>query len=1058
MPDFSEDTLENSIIGIFETLGWQSQSCYEEVFGADGTLGRETPADVVLIKKLRSKLEQLNPDKPKDAIDQAIAEIIRNRSMLSTFSANEEIYKLLKDGVKVEYHGSDGHRTHGKVQIIDWRNAKNNEFFLAKQLWISGQMYKRRADLVGYINGMPILFIELKAAHKRIEDSYRNNLTDYKSTIPQIFWYNALIVLSNGDEAKLGSITSTWEYFNDWKRINDENEQGVIDVETLVKGVCDPEKLLDIIENFTLFTQIGGTPVKIIPKNHQFLGVNNVYKRFNNIHEIDGRLGVFWHTQGSGKSVSMMALGQKVLRTLPGNWTFVIVTDRVDLDDQIYKNFADAGVVTEPQERVRAQSGDDLKNKLSKEDHRFLFTTIHKFGTKPGEKYPELSQRDDVIVITDEAHRTEYGSYALNMRHALPNASFIGFTGTPLIGKSDEKTKEVFGDYVSIYDFSQSIEDKATVPLYYENRLKKLKFADKDLFEQELSQLIDTADLDIDQEVKLEREFAQEKHLIIREDRLEAVAEDIVNHYMARGFQGKAMVVSIDKATAVKMYNKVQKYWQKYLEDLRNKADSADPIQQEELSKTIAYMEMVDMAVVVSSSQNEIAEMTKQGVDIIPHRDRMNREDLAAKFKNPKDPLQIVFLCAMWFTGFDVPHCSTLYLDKPMKDHTLMQTIARANRVYPGKTAGFIVDYISIFKNLKKALAIYAVGRRDEEEMPILDKEELIKELRKLATINREFLSARGVDIEKMKQADTLHLVKLLNEAVDAIVANESLKSEFINKYNLFSKVYKAILPDDSAHEFSDLAGILRAIASKIQSLTPEVDIEEIKGEIEKLLDRSILPESYILRDPSGPYKPIDISNIDFEKMKRDFDEGKKHIELERLKNAIKQRLEEMIVRNRTRLDWRDKFEELLQKYNDGQMDMNSFFDQLLKFSKSLNEEDQRKIALGLSEEETAIYDLLTKPKILLTEEENMKVKEAAKRVLERLKSKELVMDWRLGEQNRARVRVAISEELDSLPEDKYPRVLFQKKCEDVYLHVYDSYWGSGNSVYQTIRQNDLNS
>ena len=1048
MLNFSEDSLENATIDIFKSLGWNSQNCFEETYGTEGTLGRETPADVVLVRRLRSKLEEFNSDKPKEAIDQAIAELTRNRSMLSPFSANQEVYKLLKEGVKVEYHGPDGHRTHGRVQLIDWRNPNNNDYFLAKQLWISGDMYKRRADLVGFINGIPLLFIELKAVHQRIQDSYRNNLTDYKDTIPQIFWYNALIILSNGDEAKVGSITSTWEYFNDWKRINDENEQGVVDVETLVRGICDRGRLLDIVENFTLFTQIGGRPVKIIPKNHQFLGVNNVYNKFDNIHELEGKLGVFWHTQGSGKSVSIMALGQKVLRTKPGNWTFVIVTDRVDLDDQIYKNFADAGIVTEPLERVRAQNGDDLKTKLSTEDHRFLFTTIHKFGTLPGELYPKLSQRDDVIVITDEAHRTEYGTYALNMRHALPRASFIGFTGTPLIGKSDERTKEVFGDYVSKYNFTQSIEDKATVPLYYENRLKKLKFDDKDKFVTELTELIENAELDVDQEEKLEREFAQEKHLIIREDRLEAVAEDIVNHFMARGFQGKAMVVSIDKATAVKMYNKVQIYWHKYIEELRKKASSVEPFEQDDLSKTIAYMETMDMAVVVSSSQNEVAQMKQQGVDIVPHRERMNREDLAAKFKDPKDQLQIVFLCAMWFTGFDVPHCSTLYLDKPMKDHTLMQTISRANRVYPGKTAGFIVDYISIFKNLKKALAIYATGRGNEGEMPIMDKEELVKELEKLAIINQEFLEARGVNIEAMKQADALILVKLLNEAVDAIVAGESHKSEFINNFNLFTRAYKAVMPDDSAHEYSDLAGILRAISYKIQSISPEVNIDDIKGEVEKLLDRSILPESYVVRDPEGKYQPIDISKIDFGQMKRDFSEGQKHIELERLKNAINQRLNEMILRNRSRLDWKEKFEKLLKKYNEGQMDMGSFFDQLMEYGQALNEEDQRKLAVGLGEEELAIYDLLMKPAILLSDEEKEKVKKAAKRVLERLKTKELVMDWRLGEQNRARVRVAISEELDSLPEDKYPRVIFQKKCEEVYTHVYDSYWGSGKSVY----------
>ena len=400
----------------------------------------------------------------------------------------------------------------------------------------------------------------------------------------------------------------------------------------------------------------------------------------------------------------MMFFAQKVLRKVPGNWTFVIVTDRQELDGQIYKNFASAGVVTEG--HAQAESSQHLRQLLS-EDHRYVFTLIHKFRTEQGETHPVLSERRDIIVITDEAHRSQYDTLALNMRTALPNAAFLAFTGTPLI-VGEEKTRQVFGDYVSVYDFHQSVEDGATVPLYYENRIPELQLINENLNE-DMERLLEAAELDEAQEKKLEREFAREYHLITRDDRLEAVAKDLVEHFTGRGFQGKAMMICIDKATAVRMYDKVQRH----LGASRSRRCGAELGGSDGRGTAarsrgrIACMKETDMAVVVSQGQNEIAEMAEKGLDIRPHRKRMVEEDLETKFKNPDDPFRLVFVCAMWMTGFDVPSCSTLYLDKPMRNHTLMQTIARANRVYPGKVSGLIVDYAGVFRNLEKALAIY---------------------------------------------------------------------------------------------------------------------------------------------------------------------------------------------------------------------------------------------------------------------------------------------------------------------------------------------------------------
>ncbi|MDI6784928.1 MAG: HsdR family type I site-specific deoxyribonuclease, partial [bacterium] len=446
------------------------------------------------------------------------------------------------------------------------------------------------------------------------------------------------------------------------------------------------------------------TPPVVIPAQ---AGIQTTASASPRVRE-DGsnKLGVFWHTQGSGKSISMIFLAQKVLRKIPGNWTFVIITDRKELDKQIYDNFVHTGAVSETQ--TQADSSAHLRQLLM-EDHRYVFTLIHKFRTETGEKHPVLSTRSDIIVITDEAHRTQYDTLALNMRTALPNASFIAFTGTPLI-VGEEKTRLVFGDYISIYNFKQSVDDKATVPLYYENRIPELQLTNENLNE-DMQQMLEEAELDEEQEKKLEREFSREYHLITRKDRLETIARDIVVHFINRGFRGKAMVVCIDKATAVKMYDTVKKHWKAYIPVLQQElARETDETKQAELSDKLCYMRETDMAVVVSQAQNEIDEMRKKGLDILPHRKRMVKEDLDTKFKDSEDKFRLVFVCAMWMTGFDAPACSTIYLDKPMRNHTLMQTIARANRVFRDKVNGLIVDYVGVFRDLQKALAIYGSG------------------------------------------------------------------------------------------------------------------------------------------------------------------------------------------------------------------------------------------------------------------------------------------------------------------------------------------------------------
>jgi type I restriction enzyme R subunit len=1051
--NYSEDILiEQPTIDLFAELGYATANTFHEKLGRHGTLGRETEDEVVLVPRLRVALQRLNPDLPYEAIELAIKELTRDRSALSPANANSEIYQSLKNGIPIRISAGEDAELVEVVRVIDWNNPTNNDFFLASQFWISGEMYRKRADLVGFINGLPLIFIELKTAHKRVENAYHDNLRDYKDTIPQIFWYNAFIILSNGHQSRIGSMTAGWEHFFEWKKISNEQEKGVVSLETMIRGTCEKSRLLDIVENFTLFSSAGGALVKLIAKNHQFLGVNNALAAVSSLRDNQGRLGVFWHTQGSGKSYSMVFFSQKVLRKIIGNWTFLIVTDRQELDDQIYKTFQDVGAVTEIQ--VQAESGDHLKQ-LLQEDHRNIFTLIHKFRTEKGQNYPKLSDRSDIIVMTDEAHRTQYDILALNMRNALPNAAFIGFTGTPLI-VGEEKTRQVFGDYVSIYNFRQSVEDGTTVALYYENRIPALQLTNVEL-NTDMEELIGDVELNEGQQRRLEHEFAREYQLITRDERLEKIAEDIVAHFMSRGQMGKAMVISIDKATAVCMYNKVQKYWQRYLEGLKKKLAgyTKGGSEWQLLQQKITYMETTDMAVVISKSQNEIDDLRRKGLDIIPHRRRMEQEDLEMKFKDADEPLRIVFVCAMWITGFDVPSLSTLYLDKPMRNHTLMQTIARANRVFEDKVSGLIVDYAGVFRDLQKALAIYGSGSGGdikEGDVPVKDKGELVTDLRSKINETRTFCEERGIDIQAILAATPkgFQRISLVQDAVDVLVVNDEIKKKYLSLANSVAKLYKAILPDLSATAFSGIVALFVVIAREILSLASGSDISEIMGGVEQLLDISVATKDYIIREPDVAYETqplIDLNQIDFDALQAQFKTKHKHIEFEKLRGAVEFKLKKMVRLNKSRTDYFERFQRLIDAYNTDSENVELHLHQLMAFTRTLNQEEQRHISEQLSEEELAIFDLLTRPNPPLTEQEKSEVKKVARTLLETLKREKLVLDWRKKQQAKADVHVTIEEILDRLP-PSYSQEVYVQLCIDVFQHVYESYFGQGKSVY----------
>ncbi len=1039
MNEFSEDKLiEQTAIKLFGEL-WGAENFANAYSGeTDAEFGRDNPGEVVLMNYLKIALVKLNPNVSTESLNLAIDEITKDRSAMSMVNANHEVWQLIRDGVKVETENGKGEQQTETVKVIDFENPADNHFMLVSQLWITGELHTRRPDLIGFVNGLPLVLIELKASHKNLRNAYSQNIRDYKDTIPQLFWYNAFIIISNGIESKVGTLTGAYEHFNEWKKIKDEKEVGKVSLETVIKGACEPVRLLDIVENFILFDDSRGERVKAIARYFQYFGVNRAFEEVKNRDKNKGRLGVFWHTQGSGKSYSMVFLSQKVFRKLTGNFTFVVVTDRKELDRQIYKTFAACGTVYE--DEVHAESIEHLQQLLG-EDHRHVFTLIQKFA-----EAKKLSGRSDVIVMADEAHRTQYDRMAANMRISLPNASFIGFTGTPLMAGGEEKTREAFGDYISTYNFAQSVEDGATVPLYYENRVSKLENVNPDI-QKDLEKVMNFYDLAPEEEEKLEQEFSTFYRLITCEDRLNKVAEDIVSHFTARGYNGKAMVVSIDKKTAVRMYIKVKEQMQRHLAKLNIALSKAsDEHEKEKIGQVIEQYEGIDMAVVVSQSQNEIADMEEFEIDMRPLRARIQNEDLETKFKDPDSNFRIVFVCAMWITGFDVLNLSTLYLDRPLKNHTLMQTIARANRVYPGKTNGLIVDYIGVFRNLQRALSVYATPESGTSIDDIIkEKEQLIEFLVSSVKQTREFLKKLDLDVDELLKAKDTEKIRLVDVFTNRILQDEKTKKRFLDLASDTYQLYRSVLPEPKAEDYYQDVTAFKVIASRIKEvIEEEADVSQVKKDLEDLLDRSIKAGEFVIKMP----KFKDLSKIDFEALRKLFDDTEnKNIAVESLSAELEKKIEEMVKKNKLRKHFLDRLNSLIHEYNSGSSDLDAFFEELLVFAQELSEEDARAVKENLTEEELAIFDLIKKEK--LNPDEMDRVKKVAHELLAKLKTEKFVLDWKRKEETRADVKITIRDMLyDNLPEPAYS----EKDCEDrtqkVYFHIYDNYVDANVNVY----------
>jgi type I restriction enzyme R subunit len=1033
----SEDSIvEKPALALLQELGWQHVDLIREQPEPSNPTGRTSFHQTYFPAHLKAALRKLNPALPAEALNTAEAELTRDRSAMLPVAANREVLALIRGGVPVQVRRDDGKFDDLLVRVIDWRDISANHFLVASQVWIDGVLHRRRPDTIGFVNGLPLLLAEWKGPACPLADAYDNNLRDYRDTIGHLFPANGFVILSNGLEAVMGAAHAPYDVFAPWKRLEEDGPDDP-SLETLLRATCEPARFLDLIESFVLFDEARGGLRKIVGKYHQVLGINRAIEAVRHIESNEGRLGVFWHTQGSGKSLSMVMFAEKVLRRLGGNYTFVIVTDRTELDDQIAGQFASVGALTKDIDKAQAGSRAHLKELLAGNE-RYVFSLIQKFSTADKEPMPVLSERSNVIVMTDEAHRSQYDQLAANMRAALPNASFIGFTGTPLIRGDESRTREVFGDYVSVYDFAQSVRDGATVPLFYEARKPELQLH-SDEFREEMDALLEDAMLDEEQERRLSQQFGRQYTLITAPDRLDKVAEDVALHLAMRGYRGKAMFVAIDKATAVAMHDRVKAAVARLIAEDEERLKTAREAEGAAIAERLVWLRELDMAVVVSQSQNEIDDLKRKGLDILPHRERMQKEDLEAKFKDPDDPLRLVFVCAMWITGFDVPTIGTVYLDKPMKNHTLMQTIARANRRAEGKTSGVIVDYVGVFQNLQNALAIYAGG--GGEETPIKDKEALVAALEEALTAARDFVEPLGVDADAIMAVRDFERLRLINQALEILIAPDERRREFLRLTAAVTKAYKALLPDERAAPYLRPVAVFHTLSDALKARLGPVDISAISARIAELLDEKLEGVAILTPIVEGDTAKgrVDLSGIDFDKLAALFAVSPK-VTAERLREDAEEKAQKMATANPTRQHLVERLERLVADYNAGSVDAEQFFEALKAFIGDMDEEEQRAAREGLTEEELAIFDLLTNPEPKLTKVEEQEVKRVARSLLERLHDLTGAIDWVRGQETRGAVRTEIRQWLNELPESPYPQALWDSKVEQVWDFVLRRY------------------
>ena len=1058
----SEDNIEQAICNRLSQpeYGWKRIECSPEVKDKDdvSTTGRASSSECILPEVFLSALRRLNPQIEDEILKAILQDFRRDYSGTDMMDTNYKFYNQIRNGIKVKTRNRN-REDFDIVKLIDFDNPERNDFHCVNQMWVRGRVNYRRPDVLLFINGLPMVFIELKNSTVKLEEAYNHNLASYRKEIPNIFAFNQICVLSNGIQTRIGAWDSGFEFFFEWLKVNSEKEKidrkeiesHGLSITNLIDGLFRKERLLDYIENFIFFDS---KSIKILAKNHQYLGVNNLMDAVRHREELKGKLGVFWHTQGSGKSYSMVMFVRKVRRKLRGNFTFLIITDREDLDTQIHKTFVRSEVIGDKEE-CQPKNAAQLREFLSG-NKPMVFTLIHKFQYDKTKKYPVLSTRDDIFVLVDEAHRTQYKQLAENMHIGLPNANYIAFTGTPLLG-GKRLTNQWFGDYVSEYNFAQAIEDGSTVPLFYSRRVPEVGLANNWL-DTDIDQIVEDESLNDREKELLENSSSRILEVIKRDGRLDRIAKDIAHHFPRRGFLGKGMVVSVDKYTAVRMYDKVRKYWAEEKQQLvkeRNEAKTAE--ERQALTERLNYMNNVEMAVVISKEDGEEEKFAEQGLDITPHRKKMEAitpdgKDIEDRFKDKDDTLSLVFVCAMWLTGFDVPSLSTLYLDKPMKGHTLMQAIARANRVYPGKTCGIIVDYVNVFKYMRQALSDYA-STDDNAEYPAKDIEQLIANIDQCLMETEAFLSQLGIKLSDIiAEGETLDQLEMLRQAYNRILEKDEWKDRFKVLSGTLRNLHDAAKPEIFERgwyneKFAPIDYLNGLFCNQID----DEKLRKAKLRMASMLDQSVTAQAMdkrSLEDPEGQSlyitrgeKVIDLSKLDIDSIRKEIKGAPyKALEIDTLRSYTERILGQMIRKNCTRLSFSQRYRNIVDRYNAGGSENEDYYEKLLKLIEDLKKEQSRGEELGLREEELEIYDLLRSGRKLTTSEEQ-KVILAARNLYKKLiESRETVMgvEWYKDEQPRQKVLSLIQTSLDNDLPESYDRISFNDKTNLLFNHFVD--------------------
>lgn len=1008
MAVISEDHIEQILIQEFKDLG------YYYVNGADispdGTVQEREFDEVVLRARLEEAVRRINPNVPSEASEEAIKKVLRSESP-SLIQNNYQFHKYLTEGVDVEYRNGD--RIVGdKVWLVNYEDTTQNEYLVVNQLTIIENNINKRPDVILYVNGLPLVVIELKNAvdeNATLQSAF-NQLQTYKQTIPSLFHYNALLVASDGWEALYGAVTSPKQFFVPWKSIDGKSVADVTipQMEVIAKGMLNKQVLLDLTRNFILFHKNNEQIIKIVPRYHQYFAVNKAVETTKKATADTGdqRAGVVWHTQGSGKSLSMVFYAGKLVQAL-SNPTLIVLTDRNDLDDQLFDTFSQSTDLLR-QTPVQAENRDDLKKKLAVTSGGIVFTTIQKFLPEIIEKidigegktknikgqFELLSDRRNIVVIADEAHRSQYDfmdGFAKHMRDALPNASFIGFTGTP-IENTDKNTQAVFGDYVDIYDIQQAVEDGATVRIFYENRLAKINLKDeeKPRVDAEFEELTESEEMSDRQ--KLKAKWARLEAIVGNEQRLALIAKDIIQHFESRNavMDGKAMIVCMSRRICVDLYEQIVK--------LRPDWHSDDDTEGE-------------IKVVMTGSSSD-------PLNFQPHvRNKPKRKALGERLKDPKDKLKLVIVRDMWLTGFDAPAMHTLYIDKPMQGHNLMQAIARVNRVYKDKEGGLVVDYIGIANDLKKALSVYTES--GGKGKPAFDQEEAASVMMGKYEIVTQMFKEQPTDKTQTKGFDYAAFFGLQPKeklyfpikAADYILGLENGKERYTSAVTALSKSFAISVPHPYTIDIRDDLGLFQAIKARIVKVTENArgkSDEEIETAIKQILSDAVASDEVVdIFDAAGIKKP-DISILSDEFLAEIKGMQHKNLALELLKKLLN---DEIKTRQKVNLVDSKKFSEMLElsvkRYQYNLINSAQIIDEMIKLAKDIKESDRRGDDLGLDYREYAFYTALE------VNDSSVKVlgddilKHIARELVDTVR-KNTTIDWTVRENVQAKMRIAI--------------------------------------------------